>query len=1507
MKKIRKTIILSLICSMFLGSIAYAATVYGQWIKDGNGKIKTSIPTTEDAKINEVAWTLDDGKIHRINPSAIAGTNDSIEKEYKIYYVETEDFVNSQISANEYKEKNILKGQHAENYSPPKGEKIEFYKASVAYNNHTDSHCAEIDTITSFGKKFIGKANGEYQSDGWILYCKECGKPISGYFYTGIDGIKALNGSVVQGSTYYSECSICGGLETLGEIIHSCKAKVEWNKYTIHYAKSDYEVVGGAADTIHTYNNNKQDKGGIQNPDNTLRDHPSSDANNTFSWNGREKTLVGWVTGDGNLTFSLGDAWGNDSNPNSVQQRLILNNYIPENGNKEITLYTVFEDSLSTLIIKPNGGKFNNTTEDTKFENLIYEQKIDLTNLEAPAGYLISFKDGANEAANSITTTKSFDRWEKDALLNTITSKKIFNGYLARDNSYYRVNNYLGDVDILKAIWKNNSIILPEAKKDGYSFAGWYSDAEFTDFVGKDGDEVVFNKNTTLYARFANLTLYSTKEKDYDTTSEGVTNLHWAFNNNRYNYYNLFESTDGNNWTEIGKYETKDSSNFTTGTDTYAYTGTEQIYDIAENGIYEFTAVGAQGENYNEHTGGKGGEITAKLKLYKGEKLHIFIGGQSGWSMDGYEGGTAEDFDLNNLKQSNGGGATVIILESPTPERNNKPLLIAAGGGGATAEFDGGNGNNNDNSTLLVNSAGESGISGGGGGYHGGIAGISEYLCRGTLVKKTTSSTESPLYGYPRASTAADGTVTCKCGQHDGKGCGYSGVFGTTTKYPSGNIWWEGTCPSCGHSSSGGKKAATTTAITYTCNICGTVHSSNSESAANKYCVKKINVNPVAPSYGGSNYYNEDLFTIANFKVTENEGNGSCKIFKNLFGETGDYIGVLRNTPDKENPNPVSNHEETKIGVNYEIIWDEPSDAGSPYYHKVILTNYENDEKDNEVENVIESNITSQVFTSNVYKYLFTYNTDKKYEIKKDSISKAVHYTQDELELITAKKEKTTNGITTSYTTTYYSNANELRKVILKENPIKGYLHIAVVDKAGNISTTYHAELEGKELLLEGNIITKNLTITSNSNNLYKATSDKYYVRADSQTPFNLAFDAISGYSVEEILISDMMFHLTNEPKTLLLQISGSTDIYCNDTAYHNNVVNEYIQGTSTSKHPRIEKLIGTPDIIKDGYYVEITRPNTIVDEDNNGISSASILQSFIANKEYSGRKYFLYPSAKGVITHDEEKITSSDAKDRLNGFYLILDGNAPAIDNVEEFEDGCIESDTVTLKARDEGEYESGVKSFYVVITNPKVASSDFVIPGDNQNEITIDFTDEAIQALFEDEFKIKIYAEDNVGNVYEESYNLLTFNMETKLERILAPHNPNFQSGEAGLLTIDLFGVADTVIVTMPYELLQKNESRCQNQTYNVTATQNDVYTYIDLTNGTKTDVIHKQGNQTTYQYKFWMPLYSPEGLYDTGGDYSPIIIKAYRNGKLLQTNYEGFTISGTILDEFRTSIVK
>lgn len=144
---------------------------------------------------------------------------------------------------------------------------------------------------------------------------------------------------------------------------------------------------------------------------------------------------------------------------------------------------------------------------------------------------------------------------------------------------------------------------------------------------------------------------------------------------------------------------------------TFEYTGTEQVFKSPYSGIYEFEIYGAQGESIDSNEGGKGGKVTAAIRLSRNEEIIIYVGGT-----DGYNGGGTGTV-------SHGGGATDI--RQGGNELSDR-ILVAAGGGGANNIYEGGDGGVNTSTTMDISSEGESSTegAGGGGGYEGGASGI---------------------------------------------------------------------------------------------------------------------------------------------------------------------------------------------------------------------------------------------------------------------------------------------------------------------------------------------------------------------------------------------------------------------------------------------------------------------------------------------------------------------------------------------------------------------------------------------------------------------------------------------------------------------------------------------------------------------------------------------------------------------------------------------------------------
>ena len=99
---------------------------------------------------------------------------------------------------------------------------------------------------------------------------------------------------------------------------------------------------------------------------------------------------------------------------------------------------------------------------------------------------------------------------------------------------------------------------------------------------------------------------------------------------------------------------------------TYSFTGTRSFVTIAETGVYDLEAFGAQGGALTGGgAGGKGAEAGGSFNLTAGEKLEIIVGGAG--SANSYAGG---------------GGGGSFVLANTGAGGAYVPLLIAGGGGG---------------------------------------------------------------------------------------------------------------------------------------------------------------------------------------------------------------------------------------------------------------------------------------------------------------------------------------------------------------------------------------------------------------------------------------------------------------------------------------------------------------------------------------------------------------------------------------------------------------------------------------------------------------------------------------------------------------------------------------------------------------------------------------------------------------------------------------------------------
>ncbi len=186
----------------------------------------------------------------------------------------------------------------------------------------------------------------------------------------------------------------------------------------------------------------------------------------------------------------------------------------------------------------------------------------------------------------------------------------------------------------------------------------------------------------------------------------------------------------------------------------FSYTGGRQSW-VVPNGtnFIEVDAYGAQGGS-----GGKGGQVHARLAVTPGETLYIYVGGkgadQHGNRSPGWNGGGQGGYS-NYSRHGGGGGGGTDIRRNGTGWGNR--ILVAGGGGGkGGGNYPGGGG-------------------GGGGGYYGGGgggSGISQ--CCGDYGSRNG-------YNGTQGSGGRGGDAQDRCRSSYNSSSGNGGVGGGTT------------------------------------------------------------------------------------------------------------------------------------------------------------------------------------------------------------------------------------------------------------------------------------------------------------------------------------------------------------------------------------------------------------------------------------------------------------------------------------------------------------------------------------------------------------------------------------------------------------------------------------------------------------------------------------------------------------------------------------------------------
>lgn len=1199
---------------------------------------------------------------------------------------------------------------------------------------------------------------------GWLPVCADCGELAASRFYYMSDNAARSMQWIDVSKAYYYKCPHCNNLEqAVEQYAHICKA-LSANKYYVnYYPNSGNGIMGKSA---HMYNNAEVYEGQTITPQTKL-------SLNSYTRTGY--VFVGWNTSaDGSGVF--------------YEDGAEIFNLATKEG-ACVSLYAQWRECNSTLQLNPGGGTYGGNSKPVFISGSFGEvYEIQEDKLVPPKGHTIHFDTGAGAPVADITGKKQFEEWVLDS---------DFSGKLNGWN--YTFSDKEGVTDCLTAVYSEVEIVLPAAYREGYSFGGWYLDKECTRLIGGAGSRLIPGKDMALYAGWVELQLIS--EDNYVANQgKGAVDLSWSQKDNEDKVYLIYQKREGEDWIQIGS---GDSENTVYEVDVeLGYSATEQIYTVPYSGFYHLTLFGAQGGNYGNYSGGKGGKTEAGVYLEKGERLKYCIGGQSG--IPG--GGTGSLY-------GNGGGYSMVSAEQ-------KGVLMVAGGGGGASSLENGLPGGSQ-AGVLSTSNGEDGVCGGGGGYLGGRAGE-------VLIHYHDSN--------------------CRH-QHEGEACVFGGCYtqpvycnsanfekkekGRTFYY--GNVDDYGNHIFCIRCASDYCPGHLDIKYCYECVQCKIQYDSKIAQCPQltgyalgcgqneNYACGRVEGEIISSkaAYGGSGYVNTEYCYSASIEAGIREGNGCLHIVSTIAGAVSDsYLDGVKATdlaaPDKIDVKKIQKNalSEGRLRISFE----RPIDRGTVYYHQVKSI----DKKTNQI--ISSSNETKNTLISGVVGYYYV--IDKMPETKAD-----------------------TRG-------TFFKSTDKMPFVTVNVTTQKQYLHIAPIDKAGNIGKTIHLRISSEDVEYWP-LMTEKLKIVEGTNVVQAEEADCYYVRADGATPFQIEMEAyICGtagvnYQIDYTSLVVQEASLVQEGIYSVITPKNVTDL----------------SGSYTYPMHRLQKKVEGELCIQDAGYTVTKRFNQC--------KNIELLQRFTMEAALHGRRVCLIPRV-GAVT-GSNVVYSEKESDIKNGITLIADGQGPQMSGLEQLKDiECLdfskgEKQVVEVKAWDDG---CGLAEFYVEIYNEENGSLVRYEDGSLTGKISFEISEDNM--VFNGKFSVMAYSCDRVGNESVLGMNLMGVGLHAYVERILEPHTGAFKRGESGVLYIQTTGYVERVEVYFQDDLLQEGN------------TNPYVYLYENP------DYIQ------TEQKEFMVP-------FTTGDGQKTIKVIAYKEGTELESQPQFITIEvgGSILDELRTRL--
>ena len=185
-----------------------------------------------------------------------------------------------------------------------------------------------------------------------------------------------------------------------------------------------------------------------------------------------------------------------------------------------------------------------------------------------------------------------------------------------------------------------------------------------------------------------------------------------------------------------------------------------------------------------------------------------------------------------------------------------------------------------------------------------------------------------------------------------------------------------------------------------------------------------------APAYGGSNYVNIEACIDYVQAAGVQTGNGTLSIVSKRVGVLENNVLPGVEATDMAPPEVIAEADILKTAISeYEVrvAFQRPQDNGTAYYHKVESYDKATDEL------LCTSNITQNVLTSGIAGY---------------------RYVVDENEATLVTEEHA-----------YYAEKGENPFLVVEVSEEAKYLHVAAVDKAGNIGPGSHIRLSAQDVI----------------------------------------------------------------------------------------------------------------------------------------------------------------------------------------------------------------------------------------------------------------------------------------------------------------------------------------------------------------------------------------------------------------------------------------------------------